>query len=67
MDTIVPVLFGGVLAIAIATIGILIVMVGITWQLIIIIIPFILDLLLLPNKQKNSIIFYQANYQSISN
>lgn len=61
-----PILFGGALAIAITTIGIPIVMVGITWQLIIIIIPFILDLLLLPSKQKISIILYQANYQSIS-
>jgi hypothetical protein len=66
MDTIVPVLFGGALVLAIATIGILAVMVRITWQLIIIIIPFILDLLLLPSKQKISIIFYQGNYQSIS-
>jgi heme O synthase-like polyprenyltransferase len=39
MDTIVPILSGGLLAIAFATSGILVVMVGVTWQLILIIIP----------------------------
>ncbi len=39
MDTIVPILSGGLLAIAFATTGILVVMVGLTWQLILIIIP----------------------------
>jgi hypothetical protein len=39
MDTIVPILSGGLLAIAFATTGILVVMVGVTWQLIFIIIP----------------------------
>jgi hypothetical protein len=39
MDTIVPILSGGLLAIAFATTGILVVMVGVTWQLILIIIP----------------------------
>ncbi len=39
MDTIVPILSVGLLAIAFATTGILVVMVGVTWQLILIIIP----------------------------
>ncbi|CAM6038239.1 unnamed protein product [Sphagnum compactum] len=39
MDTIVPILSGGLLAIAFATTGILVVMVGVTWQLILVIIP----------------------------